>query len=82
MNNPESGLAKTHKMFQLLGYTFHKDKNPRHPETPAIRSAGFSYKMKDAVKKSRLLIKPREEYVEREMKLEQSNLQENIAHHI
>ena len=42
-------------MFNLLGYTFRKDKNPRHPETPSIRSAGIFYKTKNAVKKSRML---------------------------
>ena len=43
-------------MFDLLGYTFEKDKNPRHPDTPSIRSAGITYKTKDAVKRSRRLI--------------------------
>ena len=69
-------------MFSLLGYIFEKDKNPRHPETPPIRSAGIFYKTKNAVKRSRNLIKVQEGYVEddvnvKEMKLLQIQAREN-----
>jgi len=77
-NNPDSGLARAYNMFKLLGYTFHKDKNPRHPETPPIRSAGVFYKTKDAVKKSRVLIKLREGDDKDEVEVkEMKPLQEN-----
>lgn len=43
-------------MFGILGYTFRKDKNPRHPETPSIRDAEIEYKSNTAMKRSRQLL--------------------------
>ena len=42
-----------------MGYTFRKDKNPRHPDTPPIRFGNVLYKKRNAVKRSRRLIHPK-----------------------
>jgi hypothetical protein len=39
-----SGLSKAKRLFDNLGYTFEKDANPRHPDTPPVRSAGVYYR--------------------------------------
>ena len=46
------------RVLSLLGYTFHKDKNPRHTDTPCIEFGNVLYKKRDAVRKSRRLIHP------------------------
>ena len=52
----DSGLSRSCRLFDILGYTFQKDKNPRHPETSSIRDAEIEYKSNTAVRRSRQLL--------------------------
>ena len=58
-NSPDSSSSGVPNILKLLGYTFHKDKNPRHPDTPPIRFGNVLYKKRNAVKRSRRLIHPK-----------------------
>ena len=39
-----SGLQKAKQLFDNLGYTFERNLNERHPDTPSVRSAGVFYR--------------------------------------
>ena len=38
-----SGLSRAKRMFDNLGFTFERNMNERHPDTPPVRSAGCFY---------------------------------------
>jgi hypothetical protein len=40
-----SGLRKAKQVFDNLGYTFERNLNERHPDTPSVRSAGAFYRL-------------------------------------
>ena len=39
-----SGLQKAKQLFDNLGYTYERNLNERHPDTPSVRSAGVFYR--------------------------------------
>ena len=46
-----SGLQKAKQLFDNLGYTFERNLNERHPDTPSVRSAGVFYRFEFLLKK-------------------------------
>ena len=58
-NSPDSSSSGVPNILKHLGYTFRKDKNPRHPDPPPIRFGNVLYKKRNAVKRSRRLIHPK-----------------------
>ena len=75
-DSPDSSSSGVPNILKLLGYTFHKNKNPRHLDTPPIRFGNVLYKKRNAVKRSRRLIHPKP------MKISIENNEPSLNKHI
>ena len=55
----DDNISEPARTLNLLGYTFRKNKNPRHPDTPSIQYGNILYRDRIAIRKSRRLIHPK-----------------------